>query len=68
MKEVKVIKERFTQLVAKYPNRFIGAIIGFLSGLLLVIIIRFFGFLGALFIVLCIGAGFLIGKKREGRG
>ncbi|MDI6703636.1 MAG: DUF2273 domain-containing protein [bacterium] len=67
MKEIEKIRRRLTELMAKYPNRFIGAIIGFLAGLLLIVVIKLLGFFGALFIVVCIGVGFLIGKKREGK-
>jgi len=64
MKEIRELKERLVELITNYPNRVIGAIIGFLAGILLVIIVKLFGFFGGLFIILCVGIGFLIGKKK----
>ncbi|MDD4658066.1 MAG: DUF2273 domain-containing protein [Eubacteriales bacterium] len=44
------------------PRRWIGALIGLIGSLMLI----FLGFWKAVFVVLCVGLGYLIGQRLDG--
>ncbi|MBU0600332.1 DUF2273 domain-containing protein [bacterium] len=53
--------ERIKTLINKYPERFMGAALGLIAGLTIII----FGALKTFIILFCILVGFFIGKLRE---
>lgn len=53
--------ERIKEIIGKYPGRFAGVVLGLIIGLIIIT----FGVWKTSIIILCVVAGFFVGKSRE---